>query len=114
ALFSMTTLWPSSRDSASATGRATVSATPPGGNGTIMVTARSGYCAWAQHAARPSATPHHHLLALTAMSPTLQMGRRRRRRLLIYEPIGSYFSSTRVARQGGRQGYMPCLGQAPL
>src|SRR3546814_6617249 len=71
ALFSMTTLWPSSCDRASATGRATVSVTPPGGNGTIIVTALSGYCAWAQHAASPRATPHHHLLAGTAMSPTL-------------------------------------------
>jgi hypothetical protein len=42
ALFSTTTLCLSSRASASATGRATVSATPPGGNGTTIVTGRSG------------------------------------------------------------------------
>ena len=47
ALFSMTTGWPSARPIASATGRPTVSATPPGGNGTTIVTGRSGYCAFA-------------------------------------------------------------------
>jgi hypothetical protein len=37
----------------SANGRATVSAKPPGGNGTIIVIGRSGYWAWAQTAASP-------------------------------------------------------------
>jgi hypothetical protein len=41
-LFSITTACFSSRDSASATGRATVSATPPGGKGTISVIGLSG------------------------------------------------------------------------
>src|SRR6185295_4464798 len=48
ARFSTTTDCFSSRPSASATGRATVSATPPGGNGTIIVIGRSGHdCACA-------------------------------------------------------------------
>src|SRR5215831_4729185 len=48
ARFSTTTDCLSSRESASATGRATVSATPPGGNGTIIVIGRSGHvCACA-------------------------------------------------------------------
>src|SRR5687768_15578277 len=47
ARFSMTTGCLSAAPSASATGLATVSATPPGGNGTIIVTGRSGYCATA-------------------------------------------------------------------
>jgi len=47
-LFSITTGCFNSRDSASATGRATVSATPPGGNGTIIVIGLSGY--WANAA----------------------------------------------------------------
>src|SRR3954452_1658942 len=42
ARFSTTTGCLSSRASASATGRATVSATPPGGNGTIIVIVFSG------------------------------------------------------------------------
>ena len=42
ALFSITTGWPRSRDIASATGRATMSASPPGGNGTIMVMGLAG------------------------------------------------------------------------
>ena len=41
----MITVCLSSLPSASATGRATVSATPPGGNGTTIVIVRSGYCA---------------------------------------------------------------------
>src|SRR5436853_2797532 len=55
-LFSITTGCFSSRDSASATGRATVSATPPGGNGTIIVTGRSGYGA-CPRAAGAASTP---------------------------------------------------------
>ena len=51
ALFSITTDCFRSRDIASAIGRATVSATPPGGNGTTIVIVRSGYCAKAADAA---------------------------------------------------------------
>ena len=48
ARFSTTMVALSSRASASATGRATVSATPPGGKGTIMVMLRpSGQALWA-------------------------------------------------------------------
>jgi hypothetical protein len=48
ARLSTTTDCLSSRPSASATGRATVSATPPGGNGTIIVIGLSGHvCACA-------------------------------------------------------------------
>ena len=42
-LFSTIKVWRSSRPSASATGLATVSATPPGGKGTIITMGRSGY-----------------------------------------------------------------------
>src|SRR6187200_3433138 len=55
-LFSITTGCFSSRDSASATGRATVSATPPGGNGTIIVIGLSGYWANAADDAAVNAT----------------------------------------------------------
>src|SRR6478735_12328555 len=51
-LFSITTGWPRSRDMASATGRPTMSASPPGGNGTTMVTGLEGKGAWAR--ARPA------------------------------------------------------------
>ena len=54
ALFSITIGCFSSRDSASATGRATVSATPPGGNGTIIVTGLSGQVDWAGATDQPS------------------------------------------------------------
>jgi hypothetical protein len=47
ARFSITTGWPKSRDMASATGRATKSAKPPGGKGTIMVMERVGQVLWA-------------------------------------------------------------------
>ena len=55
ALFSMITGCFITVPIASATGRATVSATPPGGNGTIIVTGRSGY--WAS--AVPAMTRTH-------------------------------------------------------
>src|SRR5690606_40451901 len=85
---------PSSRDSASATGRATVSATPPGGNGTIIVMARSGYWACPQAAASASTAPLNHFPADgTAMSPALLLmwvraGARAGRRLDVAKPIG--------------------------
>jgi hypothetical protein len=41
-LFSTTTGWPRSRPIASATGRAVMSATPPGGKGTIIEMGRLG------------------------------------------------------------------------
>ena len=53
-LFSMTTGCFRSRLIASATGRATVSATPPGGNGTIIVIVWSGY--WAARQRREQQT----------------------------------------------------------
>src|SRR4051794_34874831 len=57
---STTTDWPRSRVMASATGRPTTSASPPGGNGTTIVIVLLGYgaCATARPAAatRPAAT----------------------------------------------------------
>src|SRR4030095_4522504 len=58
ALFSMTTGEPSARPIASASGRPTISATPPGGNGTIIVIGFDGYasCAAGGDAAASAAT----------------------------------------------------------
>ena len=47
ARFSMTTGTLSTRDIASATGRATISATPPGGKGTTIVIGFDGYASCA-------------------------------------------------------------------
>src|SRR5437763_14895934 len=54
---STSTVWPSTLPSVSATMRADVSTSPPGGLGTMRVTGRVGYaCAKAQPAADASAT----------------------------------------------------------
>src|SRR4051812_19369899 len=56
ALFSMITGCFRKRLIASAAGRATMSATPPGGNGTIMVIGLLGYASWASNGAGNAAT----------------------------------------------------------
>ena len=64
--FSTTTVCFSSLPSASATGRATVSATPPGGKGTIMVMGLSAGQPWAQTAplaSRPVAVAINRVLS---------------------------------------------------
>ena len=80
-LFSITTGCFSSRDSASATGRATVSATPPGGNGTIIVTGLSGQVDWAGATDQPSPSSSAQRTAGCAL--------RRRRACMVVSDLGT-------------------------